>query len=157
MEHLLEHLAALPISNWIRASAWAFPLINTGHIFGLALLFGTIAVVDLRLVGFARWIGAYQTAALLLPFSMGGFILAVATGLLMFLADPRQYWYNSYFPWKLAFIAAAGTNAGWLHLTCWRTVANWEDQPPVQARIAGIFSIILWSGAILCGRLMAYF
>jgi hypothetical protein len=158
MEAFLIRLEALPLADRIRMEVWAFPITNTVHVIGIALLFGGIVVLDLRLLGYrGRMLEISSLAHLVLPLVAVGFALAVVTGGLMFLANPREYWANPYFPWKLGLIAAAGVNALILHATVWPERDRWGSRAPLPARVAGVASLGLWAGVITCGRFMAYF
>ena len=158
MDALLVWVEGLRLAVWVRTGAWPFAIANTVHVVGIALLFGGIAVLDLRLLGAAsRTIDVERLARLVLPVAALGFILAAATGALMFISNAREYWAHPLFAWKLALIAAAGANALLLHATSWRHREGWGARVPVSARAAGIASLGLWLGVIACGRLIAYF
>jgi hypothetical protein len=157
MDTLLSWVEGLPLAVSVRTGAWPFAIANTLHVGGIALLFGGIAVLDLRLLGAARAIDVAKLARLVLPVAIIGFGLAAATGLLMFMSNAREYWAHPLFAWKLALIAAAGANALLLHLTSWRRREGWGAIMPLSARAAAIMSLVLWLGVIACGRLIAYF
>lgn len=157
MEPLLQTLAELSLPTWIRASAWAYPMINILHVIGIATLFGTIFTVDLRLLGIAKVFPLLSIMQFLLPLTLCGFILAVSTGGLMFAVDPVKYWNNPFFPWKIFFIVASAVNAALFHLLTWKKIDTVEALSPVIPRIHGALSIVFWLSVIICGRLMAYF
>ena len=158
MDALLTWLEALPLAVGMRTGAWPFPIANTAHVVGIALLFGGIAVLDLRLLGVgARAADIGPLARLVLPLAAIGFVLAAASGALMFIANAREYWGNPLFSWKLALIAAAGANVLVLHATTWRGRETWGEHAPISVRAAAFMSLGLWLGVIACGRLMAYF
>ena len=157
METLLSWVEGLPLAIWVRTGAWPFAIANTAHVVGIALLFGGIAVLDLRLLGAARAIDVARLARLILPVAAFGFVLAATTGALMFISNAREYWAHPLFAWKLALIAAAGANALLLHLTSWRRREFWGARVPLSARAAAVMSLALWLGVIACGRLIAYF
>jgi hypothetical protein len=158
MDALLGWVEGLPPAFWVRTGAWPFAIANTGHVVGVALLFGGIAVLDLRLLGAAtRAIEVAKLARLVLPAAASGFVLAAVTGVLMFMSNAREYWDHPLFAWKLALIVAAGGNALLLHMTSWRRREGWDARVPLPARAAGVASLGLWLGVIACGRLMAYF
>lgn len=158
MNALLSWVEGLPLAVWIRTGAWPFAIVNTGHVVGIALLFGGIAVLDLRLLGAAtRAIDIAKLARLVLPVAASGFVLAAVTGVLMFIANAREYGAHPLFAWKLALITAAGANALLLHMTSWRRREFWGARVPISARAAAVASLGLWLGVIACGRLMAYF
>jgi hypothetical protein len=158
MDALLGWIEGLRLAVWLRTGAWPFALANTGHVVGIALLFGGIAVLDLRLLGAAsRALDVAKLARLTLPLVLSGFALAALSGGLMFIANAREYWAHPLFAWKLALIAAAGANALLLHITSWRQRAEWGARTPPSARVAATLSLGLWLAAIVCGRLIAYF
>ena len=158
MDPLLSWVEGLPLAVWVRTGAWPFAIANTAHVVGIALLFGGIAVLDLRLLGAAsRAIEVAKLARLVLPVAASGFVLAAVTGVLMFMSNAREYWDHPLFAWKLGLIVAAGANALLLHATSWRQRDVWGARVPLPARAAGIASLGLWLGVIACGRLMAYF
>lgn len=152
LEGWLAALEAAPIAEWMRLSIWAYPAVNTLHVLGIALLFGAIVPLDLALIGWRRHgVALHPLSRLLLPVAMGGFGLAVASGLLLFTTDARQYAASPLFLAKLALIAAALFNAWLLRLVDWR-----RRERSSRAGLAGALSILLWIGAIGCGRWIAY-
>ena len=97
------------IGVWIRDdSTWAFPIIETFHILALTLLFGTILIVDLRLLGRGM---QRQTASLLAkelgPWMYGSLALILPTGVLLFLSEALKCYGNDGFRFKMVFLAAA--------------------------------------------------
>ena len=162
----MEHGAATAWLHWLqdgavgqamRKSVTLYPAVETLHIIGLALLVGSIAALDLRLLGAARRLPALALSRLLLPIAAGGFVLAAVTGALLFTTEAASTARNPAFLAKLTLIAAAGANAAALHLGVWRRIAAWGERPPAPARAAAALSLLLWGGAVACGRLIAYF
>ncbi len=159
---LFEALAALqnlePVAA-LRASRWAYPLVNTAHIVGLALLFGAILPLDLRLLGAWRDVPLHQLSRALLPVAMAGLALAAASGLMMFAVSATKYAATPVFLLKLALIAAAVANALLLRLSRHWTLARVPelDHPPAaRLKLAAGLSLALWLAVILCGRFIAY-
>lgn len=143
---------AAPIAA-LRESMVVYPLVNAFHIVGIALLFGAIAALDLRLIGWRRAAGSTDALArLLLPVAIAGLSLAILTGLLLFATDARTYAGSSLFQAKLVLIALAIGNALWLRGTAWRGAT-----PQPRVALAGVASILLWLGVIVLGRLVGYF
>jgi hypothetical protein len=142
LDAILTWLGELSLADWIRMAVWAFPIVNIAHVIGIALLFGGIVALDLQLLGVGgREIALGPLARLILPSVLVGFGLAVATGGLMFMANPREYWANPYFSWKFGLIAAAGLNALVLHTTAWRNRKGWAERAPLSVRAAGLVSL----------------
>lgn len=150
---LLEALEQVGPIAALRGSTFAYPLVNAVHIIGVALLFGAIVALDLRLIGWRRAAGPVDGfARLLLPVAIGGLLLAIPAGLLLFATDARAYAAAPLFQAKVLVIGLAIGNALWLQTSVWR------GQPlKKRAAIAGVASIVLWLGAIVLGRLVGYF
>lgn len=142
----------------MRQSLWLYPMVEIVHLAGLALLFGSIAVLDLRLLGLSRAIPVRRLAAHVLPWTAGAFLLIVPSGLAMFVAHAGDFISNPVFVLKMGLILAAGTNAAVLHAGALRRAADWdaERMPPAAARVAAALSLLLWVSVIACGRLLAY-
>ena len=153
-----QALHALPLAVWIRTSAWAYPTVETLHIVALALLFGSIVVVDLRVLGVSRTLPLTLLARHALPFTLLAFLLAVATGSLLFLAHADDLIGNRVFILKMLLISFAGVNAAMFHVGPYVNVASWDSgaAAPVSAQACAAASIMLWLGVIACGRWIAY-
>ena len=150
---LLEALEqAAPIAA-LRESTLAFPLVNALHIIGIALLFGSIVALDLRLLGWRRDAGpAEGFSRLLVPVAIAGLLIAIPTGLLMFATDARAYAASPLFQAKVGIVALAIGNALWL-----RAKVRRGPTPRLRESVAAASSILLWLGAIVLGRLVGYF
>ena len=158
----LDALAqALQASAWsaaLRASVWLYPLVNTLHVVGIALLFGAIAPLDLRLLGAFRRVPLAPLAATLVPVATAGLLLALVSGALMFATRPLDYVAEPLFGLKLVLLAAAVLNALWLRRDSeWRRVGEASGEPPPRRwRWHGLLSLLLWLGVITAGRLIGY-
>jgi hypothetical protein len=147
----------------MREWLWLYPSVEVIHIVGIGLLFGSIAVLDLRLLGLSRGIPARRLAAHVLPWSAASFLLIVPSGLLMFTAHATEFVQSGVFVLKMLLIMAAGLNAALFHAVTFRTADVWDSEqmrplgPPPSARLAAAASLLLWISVIACGRLLAYF
>lgn len=156
---LMQTLYDSSIGTAIRESATLFPWLESLHVLMVAVVVGTIAIVDLRLMGYsAHRRGARQLIVDMLPFTWVAFVLAVASGVLMFLSNATAYFESMPFRFKLLAILIAGINMGIFHLTAYRKIGQWDDQlpPPKAARIAGFSSLTLWIVIIFLGRWIGY-
>lgn len=145
------------IPTVIRQAIWLYPLIETLHILSLALLFGSIAMFDLRLLGVSRHLLVTDMARHLLPWAYMSFAVVVATGFLLFAVDATQLVSNPAFRLKLLLIAATGINAVFFHSVPFRSVQRWNrGATPVIVQTIAILSLVLWTSVIVCGRLIAY-
>jgi hypothetical protein len=147
----------------MRQWLWLYPSVETMHIVGIGLLFGSIAVLDLRLLGFSRGIPVKKLAAHVLPWTIGSFALIVPSGLLMFTAHATEFIDSEVFILKMLLILAGFVNAGVFHTTVFRSADVWDSEemrklpPPPSVRAAAAISLVLWIAVIACGRLLAYF
>lgn len=142
----------------MRESLWMYPSVETVHIVALAIVYGSVVVVDLRLLGLSRTISAAKLARHALPFTVGAFLVAMLTGTLMFTAHAEDFLSNRVFMIKMGLILTAGVNAGLLHAGALAHVDAWDTgvMPPQRVRVAAALSIVLWTCVIACGRLLAY-
>jgi hypothetical protein len=147
----------------MRQWLWLYPSVETVHIVGIGLLFGSIAVLDLRLLGFSRSIPVKKLAAHVLPWSIGSFALIVPSGLLMFTAHATEFIESEVFILKMLLILAGFVNAAVFHTTVFRSADVWDAEemrklpPPPSVRASAAISLVLWIAVIACGRLLAYF
>jgi len=159
----LGALEASGLGQAMRQWLWLYPAVEIVHIVGIGLLFGSIVVFDLRLLGFSRDISVKRLARHVLPWSAGSFLLIVPSGLLMFIAHASEFIASGVFAVKMLLILAAGVNAGLFHTITFRTADVWDSEemrklpPPPSARLAGALSLLIWISVIACGRLLAYF
>ncbi len=155
----LEWLEGLPWTTAIRESAWGYPIIETAHVASIVAFAGLVIMMDLRLVGLAfTHAPLTQIQRRLFPWQMAGFVPSTATGLLLCCIDPLRYYGNVFFWVKLGMLVMAGINALAFHLTTYRTVVRWDEDPqvPGTVRLAGAVSLLLWSAIIVSGRLIAF-
>jgi len=154
---LIETLAGLerlPLSAALKNSVWLYPLVNTAHIAGIALLFGAIVPYDLRLLGLWRGIGRGGLGRVLLPVAATGFVLAAAAGVLLFITRAGEYLASPFFLAKMAVLVLATATAA-VALVIDRRAGN--DRVPSAVRLCAGLSISLWLCVITLGRLIGYF
>lgn len=135
---------------WLRASPYAYPTLETLHIVGIALVFGTLWIVDLAILGWLRGIDAAHLARRVLPWTLTGFLLAAASGLTMFTTNVGDLIANPAFVLKMALLLVAGTNAAALH------ARGAIDVTRRATRLQAGLSILVWLAVIACGRWIAY-
>lgn len=155
-----QWLYNLPWVVQLEESDNLFPMIESVHVLGIALMAGTLITVDLRVLGatFPQE-PVRRIAGTLLPYTWAGFVLMVATGLPLFAAESINLINNPAFQVKLVLLALAGVNALLFHLTVYRRVDSWGSggtSPPAARLLAGV-SVLLWLSIIVSGRLIAVF
>src|SRR4029450_2397246 len=102
-------LKATELSHFMTGSKWMWPLCETLHFIGLALLVGVVGMLDLRLLGRMRHL-SFAAVHSLIPWGILGFVITLVTGVLFFVGAPEQYLSNVAFWYKLGFLAMAGLN-----------------------------------------------
>lgn len=120
---------------------------------GAVLLVGGIGLLDLRLLGYGRRLAPQTLAEVVTPLALAGFALMVVSGVLMFAADARAMAASPLFIAKLGLIGLAGVNA----LAFRSLFRRLDGGIPAGARILAAVSLVLWLGAVVLGRLVAYF
>ena len=143
----------------MRNSLWLFDITETAHTLGIILVAGTIMLVDLRLLGMGlRREPVSHVVSRIVPWTLSGFALMFLTGGWLFSAEASKLYHSPAFRIKMMLLSLAGLNALIFHLTIYRRAAEWNDRPvaPARARLAGLFSLLLWIGIIAAGRSIAY-
>jgi|SRR5690606_20805064 len=157
--NLWERIEYSSLGTTIAESTWMFPSLEVVHVIALMTVIGTIAIVDLRLIGVAS--NEHRVTLLardMLPWTWGAFGLAAITGSLLFVSKAHSYMINPWFLGKMGLIALAGLNMLYFHMTTWRRVDDWElDTPfPPAARLAGWVSLVFWVVVVFCGRAIGF-
>jgi hypothetical protein len=156
---MLEWLQGTGVAIQIRDSLYAFPLLESIHVVGLALVFGTIAVLDLRLLGVASTQRAVsRVLADLLKWTWAAFAITATSGALMFITNAVVYFHNTFFRAKMILLVLAGVNMLVFELTARRTIRDWDAAPstPRAAKIVATASLIIWVGVIVTGRIIGF-
>lgn len=157
---LVELLAGIEnsaLAGALRGSTWIYPLVNTGHIIGVALFFGAIAPVDLRLIGVWAGIPLTHVTRILVPMATAGLVLAVSFGMLLFSTRASEYAASWLFWLKMLLLLLGFVNAA-VYLIAHRRAENNDAIMPVSSRVTlGLSSLVLWTGVIVLGRLVGYF
>jgi hypothetical protein len=153
----LEYLATietLPPVEALKLSFYIYPVVNALHIMGFATLFACVGLMDLRIVGAFHLLDREAFVMLMRRFAVGGFVVAVATGLPMFAIKAREYALHPAFQVKMGLLVLAGLN-----LWAFRRIAAGDrtGRPyPASARLLAFLSILIWIGVILAGRFIGF-
>ena len=151
MTDFLASIEGSALAVWTRESPsiWGYPTILTLHTFGLAIVVGANAVVNVRLLGFAPLIPV-DSLRQLFPIMWWAFALNFMTGVLLFMADATTRAGQWVFYLKLALIVVALVIA-WAESRALRT-----EHTSVNLRVLAVLSLFVWTGAVVAGRLLAY-
>jgi len=146
---LLQNAIADALNN----TEWAFPLAECFHIPAFALSIGTIALVDLRLLGVA--LRREPTAKLLRdtePWTLIGLVIVIFSGALLFLSQTQIYLVNSSFYFKIGCLLVAIV----YNFTIHRKIAASPNVSPGVAKVVAIVSLLLWFGVVFGGVFIAF-
>jgi hypothetical protein len=133
----------------MRADTWQFAITETVHLVALAVLLGSVLLVNFRLLGILRGWSSAQMTRTLAPFIGGGLIGMLVTGALLFISEPMKYYNNDAFLPKMLFL----TMAILYHFTIYRKAAA---APMLVSKLAAIVSITLWFSIGAAGRAIAF-
>lgn len=160
MEALLVWLEGSALGQLMRSSGvWTYGVVNLVHILGIATLFGSVLVFDLRLLGLWPSVPLAALEKPALPLAASGFAVAASSGLALVSTNGSEYIGNPFLPIKLAAIGLGLANVVAVQfLPAWRTRAAEPHAPPqrLALRVAGGTSLACWLTAVAAGRLIGY-
>ena len=152
LNSFLRWLVNSPWSHWINTYEWIFPAIQSVHFIGFAVSIGSIAIVDLRLLGFGmRRQSPAELAGDLNRWTLLGIAMMLITGFLMFSTDAVTYHNNPSFQVKMTVLMVA--------LVFQFTVHRWAVRPgagPVGTKLTAGASLLLWTTVLAAGRMIAF-
>jgi hypothetical protein len=154
-----EWLAATRGSIALHESLVMYPIIESTHVLALTVFVGLAVILDLRLLGLALTrVPVTDIATRLLPWTKAGFTVMVITGILLFYAIPVRTYQSVFFRAKVVMLILAGLNVWIFNNRVFVRVPEWDRDAitPKGARRAALFSLILWGGIIVAGRMIAY-
>lgn len=156
-----------PWEVWVRSTglshfvlaheSWVWPGLEMLHYIGLSLLFGTVILFDLRVLGFFRRIPLAGLHAFI-PWGIAGFVINLLTGLGFLSGHPEQYAYNAAFHWKLVFMLLAALNVVAFYAAAYqplRLLPQGAPAPQLARLLTGI-SLASWTAVLTCGRLLTF-
>ena len=156
---LISYLENSRLADNIRENDLLFPFIELVHVLSICLVVGSILAVDLRLLGLASIRRSVSRVTHgILPLTWCAFVVAVASGGLLFISNATKYLGNGFFIAKLFLIGAAGLNMVIFHAISAKDLPRWENETrlPLPARLAGGLSILLWVAVVACGRWIGF-
>ena len=157
MDPFVEWLRTTPLSQAIVFQIWIWPLCETLHFVGLAMIIGIAGFFDLRLMGFFKTIPV-DDARELMPLAVIGFLLNLTTGVTFLIGHPEQYAHNPAWWWKVGFLALAGINALVFQVAVGKQTVGLRAgiDTPVAAKAIGVVSLISWFGVLYFGRMLPF-
>jgi hypothetical protein len=153
----LAALEATALAEALRGSVLAYPLINTAHVLGVALLVGAIVPLDFRLLGFWRSLPVAPLWRVLTHTAAAGLVLAILFGTLLFISRATEYAASALFIYKMIAVGTGTINALALRTFKPEDLSSTNSMPPWRIRLAAGLSLVCWLAAIILGRLVGYF
>ena len=148
------------LGSFVRDSGpWTYPIVNLFHILGVASLFGSVLIMDLRLLGLWKGIPLEAVTRATVPTAASGFVVAATTGAGLLSANATEYVGNPFLLVKFTAIPLALLNAMLTRrLPAWRARGLRELSASEQRRLAvvGGISLTCWLTAVVAGRMIAY-
>jgi hypothetical protein len=135
------------------------PIVQTLHILSVASILGSIAMIDLRLLGIAvRSQGVDEMIRRLMPWTWWALPVLLLSGGTLVAARPMRYFANPVFGIKFALLLPAILLAGILQLEASRHTDYWQATASTRrvGKVLAGFSLLLWIAVILAGRWIAY-
>ncbi len=149
------HSTARAVGDFVIGHTWMWPTLETLHFVGLCLLFTTVLIVNLRLLGMIKVV-PYSAVYQLLPIGMLGFAINLITGMLFFIGIPSQYNANPVFYWKIVFVLLGGLNAAYFMLAddSWRAESGVDA--PASSKVAAASAVFIWVAVLYCGHMLPF-
>ena len=152
---IFEWCEATVVGQTIRDSLWLFPVIEALHLVAFAVLGGTVLLVNLRILGAAfPSEPVARLARETRPWQSGSLVVALASGSLLFLSEPRKLYYSGPFWVKMISLALAILFTFTVHRKL--TLADEGQVGPLPRKLAALVSIALWSGVAWGGRWIGF-
>ena len=158
LDAVWQAFEATGLSTTIREGPFAFAMVEIVHVLALALVFGSIVMVDLRLVGVtSKTVPVSEMTHDLLRWTWAAFGVALLSGGILFMARATEYMVNKQFLLKFGIMALAGINMAIFYFGAYRGVKAWDLGPtPAAAKAAGLASLVFWVAIVTFGRWIGY-
>ena len=149
----LQAIEQLGPVRLLKSSFLAYPVVNALHIAAIGGLFTSALLMDLAVLGAIRSVPREKFVALLRRVALGAFAIAALTGLALFSIQATDYARNPAFLMKLRLIGLAALNFLAFSILSRRSP---NGETSTATRFCAVASILLWSGVLLCGRLIGF-
>ena len=158
MMNFLIWLQDSALGTWVAGSIWGYPIILACHAVGMAAVAGTIVMINLRILGFARSVPVTLFSRLS-AIAWAGLVLNVLTGLALFTGDPVKFFHHPVFWIKMSLVILGAVSVLAIVPELRKAASAPAGSPeiPPGAKLVAGFSLAFWAGAIIAGRLIAYF
>jgi hypothetical protein len=160
MHEFMAWLEGSALGHAMRESGvWTYGIVNLVHILGVSSLFGSVLVLDLRLLGVRRNVALSAVTQTTVPIAATGFVVAAASGICLLATKATEYVGNPFLYIKFPAILLGVLNVGILNLLSgWkmRKIRELSSREQRDLAIAGGVSLVCWLTAITAGRMIGY-
>jgi hypothetical protein len=157
MQQFSVWLEATSVSKGLFDISWLWPLCESLHFIGLALLIGGAGFLDLRLLGMFRGVSIRDVKSFM-PWAIGGFVVNAITGVLFVIMQPHLYLTGAIWWTKVGFILLAGLNAAFFETRLSKQALAMapDADTPAAMKVIGGLSLFSWFAVLYCGRMLPY-
>ena len=162
VDAIANFLTAGPFDEFVATNDWVWPLCEILHFFGMALLIGSVGLVDARILGIAKGI-PIKSLERFVPLGVIGFIVNMLTGILFVTGNPvggpQEYLLNLALQLKMLCVLIAAVNLLLFYALGIAKMANAvgpNGDAPMSAKVVAAVSLVMWFGVIFFGRFIMY-
>jgi hypothetical protein len=158
LPQLIAWLTHTPVNHLVMDYRWTWPISESLHFCGLALMVGTVGTFDLRLLGLGKGI-APAVLHRSIRFGLVGFAVSVVTGSLFIFGQPDQYFYNNAFKVKVVCLALLGLNVCAFYALEARQVLaiGAGEDASRRAKAFAVVSLTLLVAIMCAGRMLTFY
>lgn len=148
-QSFFEWCAATPLGRFIAASVWTMPILETFHIMGLVLLLGAAFTLNLTVLGVGVRMPTDRLARQLFPWAVAGLLIAIVTGIPMFMSAAPLYGHSGPFAIKMSLLLSAIV----LQTINHKVRGMYSS---TVGRIIACATLVCWFGIAYAGRAIAF-
>jgi hypothetical protein len=151
LETVADAVAGTSFALWAARDPLAYPIANVVHVLGLGLLLGPVLLMDCKLLGAFPDLPTDPFVRAVRPFAVAGLVLLLLSGPVLFAADAVALATSGAFRLKLLLVGLGLANA-----LAFSVVGRGGGQVGGTAKAMAVASALLWTGAAVAGRWIAY-
>ena len=151
----LYWLEETALGVWV-AQSWGYPLVLSTHAVGMSIVVGVVIMINLRLLGFSSAVPLSMLSKLTYIL-WAGVVLNIASGLALFCGNPVKFFFHPVFWTKISLIVLGGLSLWWALTVSREKISDNDILTSNKGKVLAALSLAMWLGAIIAGRLIAYF
>lgn len=159
MNEFAQWLASTELSNQLASTLWIVPTFQSAHILAIGVIFGSVLMLDLRVLG---WAGSDQTMAQVThrysPWIWGALSVLAISGGVLILTEPAREFLSVSFWAKMTLLAIGSAFVVALQLSVRRHRDNWDADIGARGatKALAVVTFFVWIAVIVLGRLIAW-